>query len=209
VKENDLFFILKDSQYAIDAADGAVYSYITFRGRRAAELIHRLGITQDNCIFSPEIDLRDFWMTCLHMTTDTNIDLISESVLLYTAAMLPHAQTTTHPLIAQMISTTAEHFRDKKFSISSLSSMLNYSPKYLSAIFKREMGLTYREYLRNLRIKHANFLMEQGVVSVKNVAILSGFSDALYFSKVYKQEQGISPSEYIKNVADTDTANGV
>ena len=44
--------------------------------------------------------------------------------------------------------------------------------------------------------------MEQGVASVKNVAILSGFEDALYFSKVFKQAEGITPSEYIKNIAE-------
>jgi len=44
------------------------------------------------------------------------------------------------------------------------------------------------------------FLIEQGIVSVKNVAILSGFQDALYFSKVFKDAVGISPKEYIESI---------
>ena len=55
-------------------------------------------------------------------------------------------------------------------------------------------------YLRELRIRHALFLMEQGVASVKNVALLSGFGDALYFSKVFTAEQGISPKAYIASI---------
>ena len=66
----------------------------------------------------------------------------------------------------------------------------------------KQMGISYVEYLRNLRIKRAVFLMEQGVASVKNVAILSGFEDALYFSKVFKQAEGVTPSEYIKNLSE-------
>jgi AraC-like DNA-binding protein len=45
--------------------------------------------------------------------------------------------------------------------------------------------------------------MEQGVVSVKNVSLLSGFRDALYFSKVFTTEEGISPKAYIKQVEES------
>ena len=51
-------------------------------------------------------------------------------------------------------------------------------------------------YLRTLRIKHAVTLMDFGVQSVKNVALLSGFSDPLYFSTVFKKQMGITPKEY-------------
>ncbi len=53
------------------------------------------------------------------------------------------------------------------------------------------------QYLRDIRIRRSIFLMEQGLVSVKNIASLSGFSDALYFSKVFASVEGIPPSEYI------------
>jgi AraC-like DNA-binding protein len=41
-------------------------------------------------------------------------------------------------------------------------------------------------------------LLEHGIDSVKNVALLSGFSDPLYFSTVFKKDIGISPKEYMK-----------
>ena len=68
--------------------------------------------------------------------------------------------------------------------------MANRSPK--------KMGMSFSEYLRTVRIKHAVMLFEHGLDSVKNVALLSGFSDPLYFSSVFKSEVGISPSEYRK-----------
>ena len=64
------------------------------------------------------------------------------------------------------------------------------------------MGITYSEYLKNLRIKYAISLFEHGIESVKNVAFLSGFSDPLYFSTVFKSNIGVPPKEYknkIKN----------
>ena len=60
------------------------------------------------------------------------------------------------------------------------------------------MGWLFTQYLRDLRIKRSIFLIEQGINSVKSIAILSGFSDALYFSTVFKQSVGLSPRDYIQ-----------
>ena len=43
----------------------------------------------------------------------------------------------------------------------------------------------------------AQSLFNEGLDSVKNVALLSGFSDPLYFSKVFKKRVGCAPTEYI------------
>ena len=64
---------------------------------------------------------------------------------------------------------------------------------------EQEMGVSYSEYLRSVRLKSAVTLLDHGIDSVKNVALLSGFSDPLYFSKVFKDSIGISPSGYTKN----------
>ena len=73
---------------------------------------------------------------------------------------------------------------------------LGYNGKYLSHVFREKTGVRYSEYLRSLRIKYAVSLFEHGIDSVKNVAVLSGFSDAMYFSTVFKESVGVSPKEY-------------
>jgi AraC-like DNA-binding protein len=62
------------------------------------------------------------------------------------------------------------------------------------------MGVLYSVYLRSLRLKHAVLLMDHGIDSVKNVALLSGFNDPLYFSTVFRNSTGISPKEYMAKV---------
>lgn len=74
---------------------------------------------------------------------------------------------------------------------------MNYDSKYLSFYFKKHKRICYSEYLRDLRISHSLFLMEQGITSIKNIALLSGFGDALYFSKVFKKVTGKTPKEHI------------
>ena len=64
------------------------------------------------------------------------------------------------------------------------------------------MGVSYSEYLRSLRFRYAISLFELGISSVKNVALLSGFSDPLYFSNAFKKEIGLSPKEFIRECAE-------
>ena len=67
------------------------------------------------------------------------------------------------------------------------------------------MGMGYTEYLRNIRLKQAVFLLDHKLDSIKNISSLSGFSDPLYFSTVFKKEIGISPKDYILKVNNENT----
>ena len=100
-------------------------------------------------------------------------------------------------MVTDILMLTQKNFTNPDLSLASIAAKLGYDAKYLSSLFKKRRGVAYMQYLRELRIKHALFLMEQGVASVKNVALLSGFRDALYFSKVFAGVEGIPPSEYI------------
>jgi two-component system response regulator YesN len=89
-------------------------------------------------------------------------------------------------------------FNDHSLSITSIGEELSYHPKYLSQLFKKEVGAGFSEYLRNKRINYARALFDHGIDSIKNVALLSGFNDPLYFSSVFKKATGMSPKQYIQ-----------
>ena len=128
---------------------------------------------------------------------DRNIDLYSEAVLLYSLASLHPERKEHNDALSRVLSITGERFADPELSLNEIAEEIGYHAKYLSSLFKKKQGVSFSQYLRDMRIKHAIFLMEQGLVSVKNVALLSGFGDALYFSKVFRETQGITPTEYI------------
>ena len=58
--------------------------------------------------------------------------------------------------------------------------------------------MRFHEYLTNLRLSNAVRLIENGFLSVKEIAHMSAFLDAQYFSKVFTRKNGMSPSEMIK-----------
>ena len=204
IKRGDLFFICEGDCFSVRSTDSLDYSYICYHGRRADEFAIRFGLDKNNSVFEGHEDLIPFWKESQELADEENIDVLCESVLLYSIARLKSAKKERNDVVSQIVTLTQKNFTGSDLSISLIAAELGYDPKYLSSVFKKKRGISYTKYLRDLRIRHAIFLMEQGVVSVKNVAILSGFGDALYFSKIFTACIGISPKSYIQKVSEEE-----
>ena len=107
-----------------------------------------------------------------------------------------HSDHIINRIVKRIMEISEKSFTDPDLSIATLAEKLGYNAKYLSHVFREKAGVRYSEYLRSLRIKYAVSLFDHGIDSVKNVAVLSGFSDAMYFSTVFKESVGVSPKEY-------------
>ncbi len=204
VGAGDVYVIKKGSVFSIKLEADMAYSYIAFSGFRADELMERVGASQKSRVFSGHSDIIDLWMSCFYKSENGNLDLFSESALLFTIANLSEKPKEKNELSENITEYINDNFSDPSLSMPEIAKELGYDPKYLSAVFKTQKGVTFTEYLRNVRIKHAAFLFEQGIESVKSVAMLSGFSDALYFSKIFKSETGVSPTDYMKKFSRTE-----
>lgn len=204
LNEGNAFFVSKNTSFSISQSGNLKYFYISFYGRRADELIERLQLDKDTQVFNFESSYKEitaFAFDALKKATDHNTDLFAEATLLYLFAHLENKKTEYNDLLSNIITITNSEFTNLDFSLQKLAGFLNYDPKYISFFFKKNKGICYSEYLRDLRIKRSIFLMEQGMTSIKNIALLSGFKDALYFSKIFKQEIGKSPKDYINYLA--------
>lgn len=196
IKKGTLVFAFKGEELSVSSTGNCQYMYILFDGNRADELFRRFGITPKSRVFDGVDGIIPLWRDSLTAANEKTIDLASESILLYTFSRLFKNLNKRDSLINKIIKISEEQFTDPDLSITSISDILGYNSKYLSHLFKEKMNLTYSEYLRNLRIQYAVSLFDHGIDSVKSVALLSGFSDPLYFSTVFKKSIGISPSEY-------------
>lgn len=194
-----VFFTFPNVAYRIDADEGFNCMYITFRGTRAQELFQRFRISPEHCIFEGHDGLLAFWQNCLGKANEHNLDLISESVLLNTFAQLsPPVTTKKQQLINDVMEYVDNSFSDSELGLSTVAEKMGYSSKYLSKAFKENVGISFSEYVRNVRIQHAVFLIEHGITTVKNLALLCGFADPYYFSNVFKTVVGVYPSNYIQ-----------
>ncbi len=84
----------------------------------------------------------------------------------------------------------------KELSLDDVSRIVNISPYYFSKLFKEESGENFIEYLTKVRIAYAKELLKNPSLSIKEICMMSGYSDPNYFSRIFKKQEGITPSEY-------------
>lgn len=89
------------------------------------------------------------------------------------------------------------HFREN-LSLTQLSKMVGLTPNYLGSLFKSNLGMTYTEYITELRLKHAKNLLSHSDFSVDYIAQNSGFQSYSYFIQSFKKRYGITPKQYQK-----------
>lgn len=90
------------------------------------------------------------------------------------------------------------HYKEK-LTLTKLENKFYLSSTSINAILKRNVGYTFLEYLNQLRLKCALQYMNEGLLSYKKIAELSGFSDYTAFFRTYKKAFGVSPSDNENN----------
>ena len=81
-------------------------------------------------------------------------------------------------------------------SLSQVAQSVGITPNYLGSCFKNFFGITYVEYLNNLRIKYAMRLLENTKLSCVEIGQLCGFNSPAYFIKIFKEKCKITPTVY-------------
>ncbi|MBP1960955.1 response regulator transcription factor [Paenibacillus aceris] len=81
-------------------------------------------------------------------------------------------------------------------NLTMLAERFNYNSSYFSEMFKAKAGKTFIQYITDVRMAKAVQLLDETMLSLWDIAELTGFSNASYFSSKFKRMYGISPSDY-------------
>ena len=85
-----------------------------------------------------------------------------------------------------------------KITLKMVADELFTNLTYLSTLFKKEMGISFTEYINDIRIKQTQDLLENTNLSLVAISSSAGFDCQSYFTKIFKSKTGITPSEYRK-----------
>lgn len=105
----------------------------------------------------------------------------------------------THKTISEITGYINNHYYED-ITLASISEYFYISPCYFSRIFKKLSGLSFTEYLNNVRIKEARKLLYKTDMSIGEVAEATGFKSNTHFDRVFKNIMGISPLNYKKSI---------
>ena len=87
---------------------------------------------------------------------------------------------------------------DTQIDLTLILSKSGYSEDYIRSCFKKITGKTPSEFLTDIRIKNACFLIDiyKNKISLSEISERCGYLDYVYFSKKFKSVMGMSPREY-------------
>lgn len=91
-------------------------------------------------------------------------------------------------------------------TVPSMARRFHLSPAYFGEVFKRQSGMSLKEYHRNLRLQRASDLLRRTDRTVSAIAADVGMDDIAYFSRSFKRRFGVSPRKARAAPADIPSA---
>lgn len=82
------------------------------------------------------------------------------------------------------------------WSPDTLARAVNLSPSRFQHLFKAEVGMAPRHYLRALRMEQARKLLQTSQLTVKQIMNRVGVEDKSHFAREFKKAYGLSPTAY-------------
>ncbi len=115
-------------------------------------------------------------------------------------------QQTAYPgSVKEVIQFIEQNYGREELSLLDAARSIGISPQHLSRLFKKEMGVTFVDYLTKVRIRKSLELLGNGDMKIYEIAEQVGYSTQHYFSSVFKKTLGVSPAEYRKGLHQSET----
>lgn len=85
---------------------------------------------------------------------------------------------------------------NKPFTLEQAAAIAGYSPHYFSRKFSKTFGKSFPDFLMESRILQAKSLLASTSLSIKLIALETGFSQTSYFSKCFRSLEGMTPVQF-------------
>ena len=83
----------------------------------------------------------------------------------------------------------------KKLSASLIAKQSGYSHIHLNRLFKSSLGMNISTYIKQRKVQHAEYLLRNTGLTVKEVAYECGITDVQQFNKIIRKYYDLSPSK--------------
>ena len=87
------------------------------------------------------------------------------------------------------------HFNEN-ISLSQVAGKIFISKNYLCDLFKKELNVTFIDYVTDLRVEKAKELLRSSGMKMYEISEAVGYNDYAYFSQIFKRHTGTTLSDY-------------
>ncbi len=180
--------------------DPWTYSWINIVGTSAEQILSLIPMHNDVFTWNPQTQLSllsEIPNPQSHLY-DKASELLCLSIFYRLASELITDAKAEKPDYVIQIQNYLDNNYEKNIKISHISNDLHISQGYLRNLFYERNGMSPQEYLINLRMKRAEFLLMSEKCTITEVALAVGYKDILQFSRIFKKHHNVSPTEYRK-----------
>ncbi len=144
------------------------------------------------------VDVRDEWTEFpsihdLYFVSEL-IDVLKSKISVLREIERTHGTTDQRDLPTRLARIVTERFRDH-LSRAEIAEELAISEGYLSRVVRRAFGMTFTEYVNELRLQRARELILTSRLGIEEIAFQCGFGSHAYFSRVFKKRFGRPPHD--------------
>lgn len=107
-------------------------------------------------------------------------------------------------LMERVMNVMNKFLDDPEFNVEALAREVGLSRVQLHRKMKEIAGVSTAVFIRNLRMKKAVTLLQEGKLNISEIADAVGFDNQANFSTVFKKFYGMSPTEYAASVRNKD-----
>ena len=229
VEEGDIIFVPPQALHAVTTGGAEMESdtfvfHMDFLGGRggdvctlrylaplgAQKLTPPMVIRRDHPVYEPILQV----MQDMNRTWDNRemgYELMMKAKLLTALALLvPYCVKDSAELAlrtehAEKIKAALE-FMDQNYgeeiAIADVAAACYFSQYHFMRFFKKYMGMSCGEYLKNLRLEKAAKAFAAGNTGIMDVAMDSGFRNLSYFYREFQKKYGYTPKQFIHRCAE-------
>lgn len=88
---------------------------------------------------------------------------------------------------------------NKDISLQEMADRIHISSCYLSSMFKKKTGMSYKHFIVEAKINKAKELLIHSDTPIYKIATNIGYKSPQHFSTVFKEHTGLLPTEYRNN----------
>lgn len=148
-------------------------------------------------------------LTRLYMKDSPSFYMEADGVILqlcarlfenFSVSILPSSSSlsvTSADRIRKVIDYVEAHFQEQ-FSLNDAASILSFSREYFCRFFKKNMGISFLQYVNETRISHIYYDLTHTDLPISEIMENNGFTNQKLFNRMFKQLYNGTPSEIRK-----------
>lgn len=98
-------------------------------------------------------------------------------------------------ITVKLLQLIAESYADDNLLVRAQEDF-HYTLPYMSSVFKKDMGINFKEYLQKYRVNMAKKMLLYTDKKVGEICSRVGYSDSKYFCDIFKKYTKVTPSQY-------------